>query len=151
MSGFKYVRVLNICKFSKIWQGSEYTLGCNYIRVLNIPWFQVCQFSVHESVVQGSEYASIWLNNVLWQSFEYTWSTFHRVLNKPPVLNMLGLRIWQYDVNISQNMLRICEGYTEFWIYLIMAPYSSIMPEYALISISMPEHGWILLNLPECA
>ena len=26
---------------------------------------------------------------------EYAWSTFHRVLNKSPVLNMLGLKIWQ--------------------------------------------------------
>ena len=26
---------------------------------------------------------------------EYAWSTFHRVLIKPPVLHMLGLRIWQ--------------------------------------------------------
>ena len=29
------------------------------------------------------------------QVSEYAWSTFHRVLNKPPVLNMVGLRIWQ--------------------------------------------------------
>ena len=25
----------------------------------------------------------------------YAWSTFHRVLSKPPVLNMPELRIWQ--------------------------------------------------------
>ena len=30
-----------------------------------------------------------------WQGFEYTWSTFRRVLNKSPVLYTLGLRIWQ--------------------------------------------------------
>ena len=33
--------------------------------------------------------------SVLWQGSEYAWSTLHRVLNKPPILNMLGLRIWQ--------------------------------------------------------
>ena len=37
----------------------------------------------------------IWLNNTLWQGSEYVWSTFHRALNEPPVLNILGLRIWQ--------------------------------------------------------
>ena len=45
--------------------------------------------------VQRSEYTRIWLNNALWQGSEYAWSTFHRVINNPPVLNMLGLRIWQ--------------------------------------------------------
>ena len=52
--GFKYIRVLNIlglsiCQgshfpgldkvylFSYIWQGSEYAMGCNYEKVLNIP------------------------------------------------------------------------------------------------------------------
>ena len=48
--------------------GSEYMLGYNYGRVLN---------------------------NALWQSSGYVRSTFHRALNKPPVLNMPGLRIWQ--------------------------------------------------------
>ena len=31
----------------------------------------------------------------MWQGSEHARSTFHRVLSKPPVLNMLGLRIWQ--------------------------------------------------------
>ena len=34
----------------------------------------------------------MWLNNDLWQGSEYAYSTFPRVLNKAPVLNMLGLR-----------------------------------------------------------
>ena len=58
-SGFKYVRVLNICKFLLMWQSSEYTLGCNYGRALNIPGFQVCQVSAYECVAQGSEYGWI--------------------------------------------------------------------------------------------
>ena len=60
--GFKYVQVLNIRKFSQIWQGSEYSLGCSYIRVLNIPGFQVCQVCAYANVAEGSEYAWIWLN-----------------------------------------------------------------------------------------
>ena len=24
------------------------------------------------------------------------------------------------------------------------------MPEYALMSLNMPEHGWIFLNVPDC-
>ena len=47
--------VLNIHKFSLIWQGSEYALGCNYLRVLNIPGFRVCQVSAYANVPQGFE------------------------------------------------------------------------------------------------
>ena len=68
---------------------------CNYGRVLNIPEFRVCQVSAYANVAQGSEYAWIWLNDALWHGSEYVWSTFHRALNKPSVLNMPGLRIWQ--------------------------------------------------------
>ena len=68
---------------------------CNYGRVLNIPEFRVCQVSGYASVAQGSEYAVIWLNNSLWQGSKYAWSAFHKVLNKPAVLNMPVLRIWQ--------------------------------------------------------
>ena len=65
MSGFKYVRDLNTCKFSRKWQGSEYAWGCHYGTVLNIAGFQACQVSAYVSVAQGSENASIWLNNAL--------------------------------------------------------------------------------------
>ena len=78
-----------------MWQGSEYMSGYNYGRVLHIPGFRVCQVSTYASVAQGSEYAWMWLNDALWQGSEYVWSTFHRALNKPPVLNMPRLRIWQ--------------------------------------------------------
>ena len=78
MSGFK-------------WQGSEYALKCSYGRDLNIPGFQVCQISAYANVVEDSEYVRIWLNNALWQSSEYGQSTFLRVLNKLPLLNMPGL------------------------------------------------------------
>ena len=44
MSGLKYGRVLKICKFSWIWQGSEYALGCNYGRVLDIPGSEYAKF-----------------------------------------------------------------------------------------------------------
>ena len=69
--------------------------GHNYGKVLNIPGFLVCHVSVYASVALGSEYAWIWLNDALWQGSEYIWSTFQRAFNKPPVLNMPGLRIWQ--------------------------------------------------------
>ena len=39
------------------WQGSEYVLGCDHGRALNIPGFRVCQVSAYASVSQGSEYA----------------------------------------------------------------------------------------------
>ena len=76
-------------------QGCEYVSGYKYGRVLNIPGFQVCQVFAYASIIQGSEYNWIWLNNPLWQGSEYARSMFHRVLDKPPVLNMPGLRICQ--------------------------------------------------------
>ena len=63
--------------------------GLDYSRILSMPVFCGCK-----------RYTIFWicldrLNNALWQGSEYIWSTLHRVLNKPPVLNMLGHRIWQ--------------------------------------------------------
>ena len=57
MSGFKYVRVPNIRRFSWILQGSEYASGCNHEKVLYIPRIRVCQVSAYASDAQGSEYA----------------------------------------------------------------------------------------------
>ena len=68
--------------------------GYSYERVLNISGFRVCQVSAYASFAQGSEYARKWINNALWKVSEYSSPTFHRVLNKPWVLNMPGLRIW---------------------------------------------------------
>ena len=54
-------RVLNTSEFwifiifKKKQQSSEYAVGCNYGRVLNIPGFRVCQVSAYEIVVQDSE------------------------------------------------------------------------------------------------
>ena len=56
VSGFKYVRILNIPKFSLIWQDSEYAPGCNYGRVMNILGLHICQFSAYASIAQGSGY-----------------------------------------------------------------------------------------------
>ena len=82
--GFKSVRVLNICKFWWLWQGSEYVLGCNYEKfwILHNSDGQV---STCASIVQSSEF--------LRQGSEYVCSIFHRVLNKPPDVNTPELRI----------------------------------------------------------
>ena len=45
----------------------------------------------------------------------------------------------------------ICKGYTKFQMFLIMAPYTSIMPEYASIYLSAPQYAWTWLNLAECS
>ena len=57
--------------------------------------FQVCQVSAYASIAQDSEYAWIWLNSALWQGSEHAWLTFHMILNKPPVLNVSGIRLCQ--------------------------------------------------------
>ena len=59
--------------------------------------------------------AWILLNNALSQGSEYAWSTFHRVLNKRPVLNMPGLRIWQ-----GCEYAKVTQGAEYAWIILNM-------------------------------
>ena len=56
MSGFKNVKVLNICELSLIWQGFEDERGGNFGRVSNIPVFRVCQVSAYANIAEGSEY-----------------------------------------------------------------------------------------------
>ena len=114
-SDSKYINLLNIHKFSLIWQGSEYVSGCNYRRILNIPGFQVCRASVNASNTPGSKYVWIWLSDALWQGSEYAWSTFRRVLNKPLVLNKLGLKIW-----LGYECARVTQGVEYAWINLNM-------------------------------
>ena len=78
------------------------------------------------------KYPSKYLHNTLWlcQGFEYAGSSsmFDRILKMPPVLNSLLFWIWKGC---------LCKRYTEFRICLIMAPYTSIMPEYASIRLNV--------------
>ena len=115
VSDSKYINLLNIHKFSLIWQGSEYVSGCNYRRILNIPGSQVCWVSVNASNASGSKYVWIWLSDALWQGSKYAWSTFRRVLNKPLLLNMLGLKIW-----LGYECARVTQGVEYAWINLNM-------------------------------
>ena len=148
-----FERVQNMCQvldmsefwifvnFHQIWQGSEYELGCNYGRVLNIPWFQVYQVSAYASIAQGSEYAWIWLNNTVWQGSEYAWSTFHRALNKPLVLNMVGCRIWQ-----GCEYVMVTQGAEYAWISLNMPLKCLNICEYTLITLNMIWYAGIYLK-----
>ena len=93
--------------------------------------------------VSAAEYVSIslnmpkhpwkYLNNLFWlcQGSECAWSSymFDRLLKMPLVLNKPGFWIL-YDCT--------CMGYTEFCICLIMAPYTSIMPEYVSVCFNVP-------------
>ena len=80
----------------------------------------------------------------LCQGSEYVWSfyMFDRLLMMLWVLNLPGFWIWDGF---------IWKGYTKFWICLNMAQYASIMSEYALMSLIMPENGWILLDVTKYA
>ena len=86
-----------------------------------------------------------WLNKLFWlcQGSEYACSSYiiGRLLKMPPVLNKPGFWIWHGW---------IWKGYAEFWICLIMTPYTSIMPEYASIYLHVSQYAWIWLNIPEC-
>ena len=90
-----FERVLNICsvlKMSEFWifvifrkyefwmcVGVHLWKGYEYCRIPLMPGLYIC--------TSGTRLL-IWLNNALWQGSEYACSTFHRVLNKPLVLNM---------------------------------------------------------------
>ena len=88
--------------------------------------------------VTGTKYASISLNMLKYPR--------KCLLNKP---GLSGWHSW------------ICKGYAYFRICLIMAPYASIMSEYAsrglnipqyallIMFLDMPENAWI--NCSECA
>ena len=65
------------------------------------------------------------------RALKYGWSSymFERLLKMPWVLRKPWFSIWHGC---------ICEGYVEFQICLIMAPYASIMPEYASLCLNVP-------------
>ena len=86
---------------------------------------------------------------VLCQDSEYAWPfyMFDRLLKMLGVLNNPGFWIWHSF---------LCKGYAEVRVCLIMAPYTSVIPEFASIFLDVPqmrEHGWIILsqNMPENA
>ena len=60
-------------------------------------------------VLNMAEYALI--DPSLWHGSEYTWSMFHKVLDKPPVLNMPGFRMWQ-----GCEYVRVRQGAEYAWI-----------------------------------
>ena len=103
-SRLKYLRwfwicqVLNVLEFWILPKFSYRKMTGFWIvimEVLNIPGFWIYEVSAYASFAWGSEYAWIWLSNALWKGCKYIWSTFHRVLNKLPVLNILVLRLWE--------------------------------------------------------
>ena len=108
------------------------------------------------NAVSVAEYASISLNmtKCTWKCFnklfwlcqgsEYAWSSYmiiDRLLKMPLVLNKPGFWIWHG---------RICKGYTEFRMCLIMAPYALITPEYASVCLNVPQYAWTWLNIAKC-
>ena len=88
--------------------------------------------------VSVAKYASILLNipKYPWKRWincsEYAWTSymFDRLLKRRWVLNKPRFWLWQCC---------ICKSYAEFLIYLIMAPYASVRPEYPLMSLNMSE------------
>ena len=88
----------------EVWVGSEYasigSMPDSFCFFLVTPCLVVAvqpcmEWIPIEKITQGFKHAWLWLNNALCQGSEYASSMFHRVLNNHPVLNMLGLRIWE--------------------------------------------------------
>ena len=120
-----------------LWEVFEYSVKCNYGRVLNIPKFEQARFLRMQARHKVLKYAWISLSKALWQDSEYAWSEFHTVLTKPPFLNKARLRIWLSIC--SWKRLWICEECLGYWTYLNK-------PEYALI---ITQYAWICLNNAE--
>ena len=78
------------------------------------------------------------LNKLSWlfQGIEHAWSScmFHILLKMDQVLNQPGFWIWHGCIH---------KGYAEFWIYLNLDQYASIMPEYTSICLQLMSHGFI--------
>ena len=94
----------------------------------------------------------VWLN-----MYQYPWIS-------PNILENAWINCWlcqgsEYarSSDMFDKLLKVAwvlnkpKGCAEFQICLIMAPYTSIMPEYALMFLNMFEHDWILLTAPEYA
>ena len=124
---------VNFCRYDRVL--NMRASRCNYGRVLNVPGFRVYQVSVYGSVAQGCKYAWIWLKNALWQGSEYAWSRYYKHLNKPPVLNMLGLRTLQ-----GCEYARVTQGAEYAWISLNIPQKCLDIHEYVLITLHIIEY-----------
>ena len=77
--------------------------------------------------------------------------------SKGSILPPLYLRACEYGwICISLNILkhpwkcsRATQSFENVWLWLHMPQYCLNMPRNALIPLSIPEHGWILLNVHE--
>ena len=76
------------------------------------------------------------------QGSKYAWSSnmFDRILKMSQVLKKQGFWIW-HDC--------LCKGYIDFRIFLIMAPYTSIMPKYVSIYLNTADCPWLGQKMPE--
>ena len=89
----------------------------------------------------------IWLNNTLWQGSEYVWSTFHRALNKPPVLNIVGLRI-VVNMRLSQRVLNMPEW---VWVRISLTVFDRVLnkSQYVWIYLNNTEYDFLCQHIPE--
>ena len=53
VSGFKFVRVLNIRKLLQMWQGSKYASECSHGKIVNIPGFRAYKHCKRLSICQN--------------------------------------------------------------------------------------------------
>ena len=102
----KYDSVLNMCR-DAIEEGFWKSQNCEHV------------------IFQHIQSLRFWISLIklfwLWQSHEFDWLKFHRVLNMLPVLNIQRLRIWPGW---------LYEGHSGLWISLDKSEYALIMPQY---------------------
>ena len=111
---------------------------------------------------RARETSPLWLSCAPVSVAEYAWKSLYlpkypwKCLNK--LLTMLGLwicmnivfsKIWK-ESRVLNKPGFICKGYVEWQICLIIAPYASIMAEYAWIYLNIPQYAWPWRNIAEC-
>ena len=94
----KYGRVLNMC-LNTIMKGFQIFQDSEYIRFLHMQAFH--------KVLNMPEYA-------LWQGSAFSWAMFHRILNRPPVVDIPGLRIWCLNMREYALIMLIIIGFGHF-------------------------------------
>ena len=93
------------------------------------------------------EYPWKWLNELFWlcQGSEYACSSymFGRLLESPPVLKAA------FSEHGMVVYARVTQSSEYVWLWL-HNQWRLNMSQYALMSLNMPEHDRIFLNVPEC-
>ena len=94
-----------------------------WLNMHQYPW--ICLNILANAWINCSDYARALNIHDQWSSYR-----FDRLFKMPRALNKTGFCKWH-------NYLRVTQSSKYIWIFLIMAPYTLLMPKYASISLNI--------------